>query len=195
VLISLLALVGWVVILVTFKGCTEGARVDTATYASTDGFMRAVWVDRNCGAAARFMGDRHGDGPDWCRIERSAWTRSNLFVVRGSRRLIGDCRPSQLVGVPDASPECISYRLVGRTSAGCRNVEAVGAFTAGCSGGRASRYERELLDLVVAKRHGRWKVVAFFEQTGTECFANAGCAAVMADWAKRVPIHSTERLD
>lgn len=172
------------------KGCTEGVHVDAAALAATDGFMRAVWVDRDCSAAERFMGSPATDSADWCRSERTVWTRRNFFLVQHSRHVVGDCRPSQLFDLYAASPECIQYKLVGRTAAGCRNVTSARNSSAGCAGGHAHRYTFATLDLVVAKRHGRWKVFAFFQDTGTECYPDAGCRAIMRDWEQRVPLHS-----
>jgi hypothetical protein len=152
--------------------------------------MRAVWVDHDCAAAEGFMGSPAVDGPNWCRSERTAWTRDNFFLVRHSRRVVGNCRPSQLFDVNAASPECVQYKLVGQTSAGCRSVASARGSSAGCAGGRATRFSFATIDLVVAKRHGRWRVFAFFERTGTQCYPDAGCNAVMRDWAQRVPLHS-----
>jgi len=173
------AIVGWAVLIVSFKGCTEGSHVTRQAFAATDGYVRAVWVDRNCKGAERFVDHPDQVSASWCGNETKRWSDGNLFLVQHSRRVVRPCSVSQMYDASAASPDCIAYVLVGRKQAGCRSVLSV---SGGCKTGREMRYSVEQFNLVVAMRGGHWRVEAIFYGPGASCFPGPLCEAAMRDW-------------
>jgi hypothetical protein len=173
-----------VVLLVLVAGCANSTlTMDTAALSVADRYARAVYVDRDCLAAAATSYPKGGSLSDCADLRSQRWP---FHIVRRSGRISSGCSfDTSLFLLPGSSTpqrgDCIIYHLIGlyRSSPYGRPLWQ---FVEG--------YERFSLD----KIHGEWKVVASdYEGGGGGCgydHPREDCRNQFALWQHRVPLHS-----